>query len=35
MPIDLMAYQCEPGLNLKAVEWTREWIARIGDEKLK
>jgi hypothetical protein len=21
--------------NLKAVEWTREWIARVGDEKLK
>jgi|SanBayMetagenome_1026888.scaffolds.fasta_scaffold11928_1 hypothetical protein len=21
--------------NLKAVEWTREWIARVGNEKLK
>jgi hypothetical protein len=21
--------------NLKAVEWTREWITRVGDEKLK
>ena len=21
--------------HLKAVEWTREWIARVGEEKLK
>ncbi len=21
--------------NLKAVEWTREWIAQVGGEKLK
>ena len=56
IPINLMEYQCELGLqwlkageiegiiflgsnimdkNLKAVEWTREWIARVGDEKLK
>ncbi len=55
LPIDLMQYQCEKGLewltegriegmiflascicdlNLKAVEWTRQWIAQVGDRPL-